>query len=481
MTTLMRLAAAVAMSVTLYAAPARAQAPDRSAPPKPGPTPTLQLPAIHTRALTNGLPVRIVEKHAVPVAQVNLVLRAGSGVDPTLKFGLASLVAAMLDEGAAGRDALQIADAVDFLGADLSTGSSFDASFVNLHVPVARLSAALSVMADVARRPDFGQADLDRLREERLTAIKQARDFPPAIGAAAFPLLVYGPAHRYGIGTAGTEETLRSFGTDDLRAFHAAHYRPDNAALVVVGDVTPDAVLVELERAFGAWKPVGPRPAPPALAPAPKPGARVVYLVDKPGAAQSVIRIGWAGVPRSTPDYFALQVLNTILGGSFTSRLNQNLREQHGYAYGAASGFDMRLGAGPFFAAASVQTDKTAESLTEFFKELDGIRQPVPAAELEKARNYLALSYPGQFETTRGIASQIGEMIVYDLPADYFSTYIARVQAVSAADVARVAATYITPDRFAIVVVGDRQVVQEKIETLKLGTVKLLSVDDVVR
>ncbi len=469
------------VTILLLAGPALAQAPDRSGPPPIGPTPTLVLPSVHKRALSDGLPVWIVEKHAVPVVQVNLIVRAGSGADPVARFGLASLTAALLDEGAAGKDALAVADAVDFLGADLTISSSFDASFVSLHVPVARLVPALSIMADVALRPTFAQADLDRLREERLTSLRQARDFPPAISAAAFPLLIYGPSHRYGIGTAGTEESLGAFTPEDLRDFHTRYYRPDNAALVVVGDVTPSAVLVELERAFGAWRATAPRPEPPTLAPPPSPGPRTVYLVDKPGAAQSVIRIGWAGVPRSTPDFFALEVLNTILGGSFTSRLNQNLREEHGYTYGARSGFDMRLGAGPFVATASVQTDKTAEAITEFFRELEGIRAPVPAAELEKAKNYVARSYPGEFETTRGVAGQLGEAVVYDLPDDYFTSYVGRIEAVTVSDVTRVADTYITPDHFAVVVVGDRAAVIEKIEALKLGPVKVLTVDDVVR
>ena len=480
MTKITKLAATIATGIAL-AGPALAQAPDRSAPPPLGPTPRLALPAVNQRALSGGLRVWIVEKHAVPVVQVNLIVRAGSGADPAGRFGLASLTAAMLDEGAAGKDALAVADAVDFLGAELTTSSSFDASFVNLHVPVARLVPALAIMADVALRPTFAQADLDRLREERLTSLRQSRDFPPAIGAAAFPLLVYGPSHRYGIGTAGTEETLGAFTPVDLRDFHAQYFRPDNAALLVVGDVTPEAALVELERAFGAWRAAGPKPEAPPIAAPPKAGPRTVYLVDKPGSAQSVIRIGWSGAPRSTPDFFALEVLNTILGGSFTSRLNQNLREEHGYTYGAGSAFDMRLGAGPFFATASVQTDKTAEAITEFFKELEGIREPVPAAELEKAKNYVARSYPGQFETTRGVAGQLAEALVYDLPDDYFATYVDRIQAITVADVTRAAETYITPDRFAVVVVGDRAAVMEKLEALKLGSVKVLAVDDVVR
>ena len=463
------------------AAPGFAQAPDRSSAPKPGPAPAFTPPAIQQRALGNGLPVWIDEQHDVPVVQVNLVVRAGSGADPQAKYGLASLTAAMLDEGAAGQDALAIADAVDFLGARLSTGSSFDASFVNLHVPVARLDAALAVMADVALRPNFTAQELDRLREERLTGLKQLRDNPPAIASVAFPLLVYGPSHRYGISANGTEETLRAFTPGDLRSFHTGHYRSDNAAMVVVGDVTPADVLPRLERAFGGWKAADPAPTVASVPTARQLEKRQVFLVDKPGAAQSVIAIGWVGVPRSTPDYAALEVMNTILGGSFTSRLNQNLREQHGYAYGAGSAFDMRLSAGPFAARASVQTDKTAESVTEFFNELTGMREPIPAEEVDKARNYVALSYPGQFETTSGIAGQIAELIVYGLADDTLARFVSRVMAVTPADVARVAKTYLQPERFAVVIVGDRQAVEAGIRALGLGPITVLSVQDVVR
>jgi predicted Zn-dependent peptidase len=464
-----------------FALPAAAQAPDRSAAPKPGPAPALTLPAIQKQTLSNGLPVWIVEKHGVPVVQINLIVKAGSAADPTARFGLASLTAAMLDEGAAGRDALAIADAVDYLGADLSTSSSYDATFVNLHVPVTRMTEALAVMADVALRPSFGQKDLDRLREERLAGLKQTRDNPAAIASVAFPLMVYGPSHRYGISMMGTGETLPSFTPEDLRQFHAAAYRPDRAALVVVGDVTPAGVLPALEKQFGTWKAAAPAAAAHGVTDAVQLKARQVFIVDKPGAAQSQIRIGWVGVARSTPDYHALQVLNTILGGSFTSRLNQNLRETHGYTYGASSGFDMRLAAGPFFAGAGVQTDKTAESITEFFNELNGILKPVPADELAKAKNYVALRFPNAFETTRGIAAQLTQMIVYGLPDDTFATFVQKIQAVTAQDLSRVAAKYIQPDKLAVVVVGDRQAIEPRIKALNLGPITALKVEDVVR
>jgi predicted Zn-dependent peptidase len=204
-----------------------------------------------------------------------------------------------------------------------------------------------------------------------------------------------------------------------------------------------------------------------------------MYLVDKPGAPQSQIRIGWVGVPRSTPDYFPINVMNTILGGSFTSRLNNNLREVHGYAYGASSVFDMRGGAGPFYAAAGVQTDKTAESLKEFFNELDAIQKPVPADELARAKNYVALRFPSAFETTGDISRRLEDVLVYHLPDDYFAKYVQNIQAVTAADVQRVAQKYIQPGRLVVVVVGELKVIEPASRALNLGPIKVMTIDEV--
>jgi len=385
----------------------------------------------------------------------------------------------MLDEGAGARGALQIADAVDYLGAALSTSSSSDASYVDLQVPVARLGDALPIMADVALRPTFPEDELKRVREDLLTSIVEAEDDPAALVQFAFPRIVFGPQHRYGTMAFGTATTLKAFTAADLKAFHSTHYVPSNSLLIVTGDVTPDAALARLEPAFGTWK-GAPLQTPPVPA-APQLTSRQISIVDKPGAAQSQIRIGWVGVPRSTPDYFALRVMNTILGEAFTSRLNQNLREEHGYAYGASSRFDMRGSAGPFYAAAGVQTDKTSESLTEFFKELDGIRKAVPADEVEKAKNYLALLMPRNFETTGSLANSLAQMFVFNLPADYYATYTQRVRAVTPADVQRVAAKYIQPDKFAVVVVGDRKVIEPGIKALNLGPIKAVEIDEILR
>ena len=291
------LAVACALAVATLGAQ---QAPDRSAPPKAGPPPPLHLPAIQKRQLSNGLPVWLVELHKVPVVQVNLVVLSGSGADPSGKFGAASLTAAMLEDGAGARSALQIADAVDFLGADLGTAAASDSSVVRLHVPVARLADALPIMADVAIRPTFPKDELDRLRQQRLTSLLQARDDPPTIDALAFSRVLYGPTHRYGTAIAGTAATIAALTADDLRAFYTSAFTPSNSALLVVGDTTMADAMPLLESNFGAWKTAG-APKPAALPAAPPRTAREIYLVDKPGAAQSQIRIGSVGVPRDRP------------------------------------------------------------------------------------------------------------------------------------------------------------------------------------
>ncbi len=458
---------------------ARPPVPDRSAPPKPGPPPALKLPAIQKRTLSNGLPVWIVELHDVPVVHVTLAVKAGSGDDPAGNFGVGNLAAEMLDEGAGARDALQIADGIDHLGASLSTSSTFDATFVELHVPVARLGEALPITADVALRPTFPESELQRVREELLTSILQAQDNPAALVQFAFPRLVFGAQHRYGTMSFGTATSLKGFTVADLRQFHARHYVPSNATLIVTGDVTAASVVPQLESAFGAWK--GAAPARSPVPTAAQLTARTVYLIDKPGAPQAQIRIGWVGVPRSTQEYFALRVLNTVLGGAFTSRLNQNLREQHGYAYGASSAFDMRGSAGPFFAAAGVQTDKTAEAVKEFFKELEAIRTPIPADELEKAKNYIALRLPQNFETTESMAGSLAQMFVYGLPADYYATFTDRIRAIASADAQRAAERYLQPDKFAVVVVGDLKVIEPGIRALNLGPVRTVAIEEVLK
>lgn len=456
--------------------------PDRSHAPAAGPAAALTLPAIQKQALSNGLPVWIVEMHEVPLVDVSLVVKSGAAADPAGRFGVASYTAAMLDEGAGRMDALALADAIDVLGASLTTAASYDASTVRLHTLASNLAAALPIMADVVLRPTFPQPDVDRLRVERLTALRQMRDSASQLSTAAYNRMLYGPTHRYGTGVAGTEATTAAMTTEDLRAFHAAHYQPQNAHLLVVGDVTAAAVLPQLERAFGTWANTGTVPTA-ALPAAPRPTARHVYLLDKPGAAQSQIRIGTIGVARSTSDYHAIDVANTMLGGaaSFSSRLMLNLREQHGYTYGVESQFSMRRTAGPFTALAGVQSDKTRDALIEFFNEFTRMAQPAPGDELMRVKNLRALSFPRAFETTADIADQLTSLVVYDLPESFVNEYVAKTQAVTAADVERVAREHILPDHFIVVVAGDLAIIEQPVRNAGLGPVTIVTADDVLR
>lgn len=475
-------AAVVAAIAIAAVAPITAQQrPDRSKPPATGAAPELRLPPIQKFTLGNGLRVWVLEQHEVPLVQANLVVLSGASADVPGQFGTASMTAAMLDEGAAGKAALALADEIEFLGATLSTSASFDASAVRLSTPATKLADAMTLMAQVALTPDFPQTELDRLRTERLTSLLQARDDASALVGLAFPRLLYGPEHRYGTGAAGTETSLKALGIGELRAFHRAHYRPDNAVLIVVGDITPTALRPLVEQRFGSWKADGPMGAALPVRNSPQPGKRQIFLVDKPGAAQSQIRIGLVGVPRSTPDYIALDVLNTMLGGSFTSRLNQNLRETHGYTYGAFSMFDMRKSAGPFFAMAGVQTDKTADALKEFFVEFTNILKPIPADELERFKNYAALGYAGEFETSSQLAGKLEELAVHGLPEDFFSSYVGAVQKVTPADIQRVAKQYLLLDKLAVVVVGDRASIEAPIRATNLGPLTIVPVADVMK
>ena len=470
-------AAAFLALLVVVLASAAAQAPDRSKPPAPGPPPPLKLPAIQALMLSNGIPVLFVETHKVPLVQVAVVVRAGAASDPQGKPGLANLTAEMLDRGAGKRSALELSDAVDHLGAELSTSAGWDATTVALSVPSERIDEALAILADVVRRPTFPPDELDRVRKELLTELLQWRDEPQAIARVAFARALYGE-HAYGRVTEGSEQSVRAAIRADLEGFHQAFYGPAGAAIVAAGDATAASLRALLETAFGSWSGHAQRAT--AVAPADQVRGRSIWLVDRPDAQQSEIRIGRVGPPRSTPDYFPLIVANTLLGGSFTSRLNQNLRERHGYTYGAGSAFEFRLSTGPFFAGAAVQTDKTAAALAEFFAELEAIRKPVSEEELSRAKNYLALRYPAGFETTGQLAGKLEQKVVYGLPDDYFASYTDRLQKVTAADIARVTAQYIDPRAVVVVVVGDRKKIEAGIKALRLGPMRVFSIDDIL-
>ncbi|MGH7566615.1 MAG: M16 family metallopeptidase [Gemmatimonadota bacterium] len=472
-----RLIAGLAL-VMAAAGSALAQAPDRSRPPELGAPPRLDLPDIQRFTLANGLPVLLMENHRVPVVEVVLAVPAGAVDEPAGKEGLASMTAAMLDEGAGSRTALEVADAIDFLGAALATSSSQHATFLTLHSPLSKLADALPVMVDVALRPTFPAEELERQRAERLTVLLQWRDEPRAIASVAFAEALYGEEHPYGQPTMGSAASVAGLEAEDLRTFHGTRFHPGASTLIVVGDVTRATIEPLLASGFGGWRAgavaSGDLPA------APQVEQREVWIVDKPGAAQSEIRIGRIGVERVTEDYHEIVVMNTILGGSFTSRLNQRLREERGYSYGASSEFDFRPAPGPFVAQAAVQTAVTDSAIVVFLREISGILERVPETELQRAKNYVALGYPQSFETVASTADALTEISLYDLPLDTLDRFIDEIMAVTSDDVERVARRYLDPDRVAIIVVGDRAAIEPGIRALNLGTVHTATIADVL-
>jgi zinc protease len=444
---------------------------DRSKPPELGPPPRVSLPPIITRELPNGLKLLIVEQHELPLADFVLLVGSGSTADPATKPGIANLTSAMLREGTTTRKSLEIADQIAFLGINLFPTSSWESSTLSLHTPTAQLDSALALFADVALHPSFPANEFERIRKTRLTELLQLRDQGPAIANIAFPAILYGSAHPYGAPSIGTEASVKSLTSADLQLYYQANFKPNNTTLIIVGDVNPAQIEQKINRLFGSWQ----RGDVPALnyGEPPKSSTTTIYLIDKPGAAQSSFRIGAVGVPRSTKDYFALTVMNTILGGSFTSRLNQNLRENRGYTYGAGSRFDMRRAAGPFLASAEIVTAKSDSALIEFMKELNGIRQAVPASELSRAKRYLQLQLPGNFETTQQIAAALVPVAQYGLPLDYFNNYVQNIEGVTQADVARVAQQYINPGSLAVVIVGDRKTIEQGLKSVNVGPISI--------
>ena len=465
--------------VTSPFAGAEAQTLDRTARPAPGPLPTVQTPNVVKRSLANGLQVWTVTQREIPTINASLVIRAGAAHDGE-KAGLASMTASLLDEGSSRLDALAFARAVEALGASLGAFASGERTTVSLSTLKKTGGEAFALMGELVTRPAFAAEELERDRKSRLQSLAQQKDQPTVIASNTFAARVYGDDHPYGRPNNGTPETIAAITRDDITAFYNGYYRPNNAVLVVVGDVTPEESMALATKAFGSWE-KGDVPASAAAIP-PRPAARpaTVYLVDKPGAAQSEIRIGHPGAARSTdPDYYALQVLNTILGGQFSSRINLNLRESKGFTYGARSGWTFSRGDGPFIASAGVFTAKTDSSLIEFMRELKDIRagRPVTDEEVAFAKRTIVQGYPRSFETNAGVVNQLADLAFFGLPEAEMANFLTRVQAVKPADVTRVARRYLQPDQFTIVVVGDLSQIRPGIESLGLGPVTVLDAD----
>lgn len=448
---------------------------DRTAMPGAAKSPTFSLPVPTRATLSNGMKVVIVEKPGLPVVAQGLLLRAGGITDPADKPGVASLTAAMLAEGTATRSSRQISDEMEFLGSQLRASASREFATLSTETLTTHWEHALEILADVVQNATFPENEFDRVRSERLTDLSRIADSPQAIAGRSSQALLFGAGTRYGHPLSGTEAAVRALTRDDLASHHAAHYTPEGTTLILVGDITRDDAIEQAEAAFSGWQSSAVTDPDADADGMPDDGTTAIYLADKPGAPQSVIRSGYLTVPRHHPDYLALNLLNYILGGQFSARLNMNLRQDKGYSYGYMSSIDWLTGPSALTAGGSVQTEVTKESVAETIKEFEEIRsaRPVTQEEFDDAVNGILRGLPNQFETHGQVLNQLVRLVAFNLPDDYFTTYSEEVGKLTLADIHRVAEEHIKAGALKIVVAGDAERVEPGLRELAYSVVPI--------
>lgn len=455
---------APAAAATTPDAPFRAQAPAASG------TVDFAPPAAESFTLSNGIGVLFVQRHDLPILAVRVVLRAGAGDLPGAKAGVMSFLGQMLENGTQKRTALRISDDYEAVGAEHATWVDWDSGGAWVRVLAPKADAALEVLSDVLEHPSFPQAEIDRVRARRLTALQQQKNSPQAQAFNAVAAAVYGRAFPYGHSLSGTPADAKAIGRDNLVRAYGSLFAPGNVSIAVCGDTTAVALKTELETRFGAWRGTAPKPVAPA-APAQPSGPRLV-VVDFPHATQSMVMLADVGAAMSAKDRDALKVMEAILGGMFSSRINLDLREKNNFTYGAFAAFDMRHGPGPFFAGGMMHAENTADAAKALLDEVAKMHdQPVTDAELADAKEYIVRALPARFETVADVTEALAQIAAYGLPADEYATLPARVRAVTAADVSRVAAQYLRPDKLKVVVVGDRAAAEASLKALGLGPI----------
>lgn len=470
------LAAALIISVANIAAVAQ-QTLDRTKVPKPGSVPVLRVPSWTKTQLANGATLIVSERQNLPLVSFTITFVGGSNqFENAGKRGVASLTTSMLTEGTTTKTGDQLSDALQLLGTNVGAFVGGEEGSISFVSTPKNFDATLAILADMMLNSTFPADALERLRARTLVNLTQAKDQPTVVGSQVFAKILYGAAHPYG--QRMTETSAKAITRDDIVAFQKAYFQPGRAIITVVGDVDPIKIKSSVEKGLAAWAKAGEKPSfdypkLPELQPA------KIYLVDKPGAKQAVVNIGLPGPPRNTPDYFALQVLNTILGGQFQSRLNANIREQKGYSYGVSSGFGFGKGPGAFRAGGSIFIDKTDAALIEFFKEFKGIvgEKPITDEEIQTAKESLIQGLPQRFASVTGISGAITSLYVQGLPEDFYQTFAKNVSAVTKEDLLRVAKQYIDLKRLAIVIVGDRAAIEAPLKATGIAPITYIDIE----
>ncbi len=436
--------------------------------PAPGPPRTFQFPRFERSDLPNGLRIIVAPVRKLPVVTVLAVVDAGAVADSPGREGLAQLTAEALREGTANRDGIQILEGFERLGSSLEAGADWDSTVVSMTLLRDKLMTGLSLMAEVLTSPSFPEREIERLKAERLAERAQILAEPRGLADESFSRFLYAEGSRYREPMAGTAASVSAITRADVSTFFGSRYKPDAVTMIIVGDVGAEEAAKLVSTALGGWEG---RTAEVAVTLVQEVRhARALEIIAKDDAAQAELRLGHLGIPRSHPDYFPVVVMNALLGGLFSSRINLNLRERHGYTYGASSYFDWRRGAGPFVIATAVQSEVSAAAVSETLKEIEGMRQEeVSTEELSLATNYLEGVFPIRYETTSAIASALANLVIFDLPEDFYDTYRENIHAVDPSDVLQAARAHVFPERLQIVAVGDPAVVKEPLEKLELG------------
>lgn len=436
--------------------------------PSPGPPRPYQFPAFARTRLASGVELLVAPVRRLPVCTLSVVVDAGAELDPLGLEGCAVLTARAMEEGSREYQGLDFTDRLERIGAALSATADWDSASFSMQVMAERLPAALELLAGVIREPAFPVSEIERLREERLSEIAQTRSEPRGLASETFSRVVYDAHSRYAVPAGGSEAAVRALTREDLVRHHGSFFTPGRTAVIIAGDVAPEEAAEVVEKAFHGWD-VETAPSQPRRGEGAIREGRV-FILDREDAPQSELRVGHPGVPRAHPDYFALVLLNAILGGLFSSRINLNLREEHAYTYGAHSAFDWRRGAGPFTVRTAVESGVTAAAVAEILKEIDKLRlEPVTDAELSLARDYLAGVFPVRFETSLAIAAALAQIVTYNLSSNFYDTYRDRINEVSAAEILRVARTQLQPERLSVVVVGDARQTRDQLRGLNMG------------
>lgn len=457
-------------------APGAAAAPPEVPRPGPGAPRPYHFPRFERTRLENGLGVIVAPVRKLPLVTLTLVTDAGAGVEERGRDGVANLTALALLEGTAVRDGNALAEQLEGLGASISAAADWDAAVISLTVMSNRLDDALPLLGEVLLQPAFPEREVQRLKAERLAELLQLRTEPRGLADEMFARFAYEAASRYALPEDGDAASVRALGRDDLVRFYRERYRPAGSTLIVVGDVDVAEGEALARRMLGGWT----GSAAPRVVPEGRGGdsARSVRIVAKPDAPQSELRVGHVGLPRSHPDYFPVVIMNAVLGGLFSSRINLNLREAHAYTYGAFSGFAWRLGAGPFVVSTAVRSDVTADAAREVLHEIDRVRaEPISESELSLATSYLDGVFPIRYETTDAIARALAGLVVYGLRDDYYDRYRENIREVSAADVLRVARAHLHPEAMQVLAVGDAAAIRGPLEALALGPVLVVDAD----